>query len=84
MGQLGLGLACALRSEVRNAQPVAEELFLDAEAHELFVGAQRLEAYLNGNDMGWVLRLASLLKGFDYSAYVQAISPTGGARCIRA
>src|SRR5215469_1566833 len=77
MGQLGLGFKCVASSEEQKDNAVEEELFLDADPHELFVGAQRLEVYLSDNGMGWVLRLATLLKDFDYSAFERAYKPTG-------
>ena len=44
MGQLGFGFECG--ASARGTEAVEDELFLDADANELFVGAQRLEAYL--------------------------------------
>jgi hypothetical protein len=77
MGQLGFGFGCIARSEERKCRAVEEELFLDADPHELFVGAQRLEVCLSESGMGWVLRLATLLKDLDYSALVRAYQPIG-------
>jgi transposase len=77
MGQLGFTFDCVARSEEQKGKAVEEELFLDADPHELFVGAQRLEVYLSNNDMGWVLRLATLLRDFNYSAFERAYRPTG-------
>jgi hypothetical protein len=54
-----------------------DELFLDAEPRELLIGAQRLELYLSDSGMGWVVRLAALLKEIDYSAFKRAYQPTG-------
>ena len=56
-----------------------DQLFLDPEPHDLFVGAQRLERYLIDNDLAWVVRLAAVLKELDYSALVGAYSVAG--RC---
>jgi transposase len=75
MGQLGFGFECA--ASARGTEAVEDELFLDADANELFVGAQRLEAYLSDNGLSWVVRLAALLKDLDYSAFVGAYQPTG-------
>ena len=89
MGQLGFGFNCIARSEEQQGGAVEEELFLDADPNELFIGAQRLEVYLSDNGMGWVLRLAAQLKDFDYSAFVRAYQPTGrrkrheGVMCVR-
>ena len=77
MGQLGFGFDCIARSEEQKGGAIEEELFLDADPHELFIGAQRLEVYLSDNGMGWVLRLAAQLKDFDYSAFERAYKPTG-------
>ncbi len=77
MGQLGFGFDWVARTGAQNAAAVAQELFLDADPGELFVGAQRLEAYLRDNAMGWVLRLAALLRGLDYAAFVPAYKPNG-------
>ena len=57
MGQLGFGLDCILRSG-RKRRAVEAKLFLEADPHELLVGARRLEVYLSDNGMGWMLRLA--------------------------
>jgi len=54
-----------------------DQLFLDPEPHDLFVGAQRLERYLIDNDLAWVVRLAAVLKELDYSALVGAYSVAG-------
>jgi transposase len=62
---------------VQNRKGLEEELFLDADPRELFVGAQRLEVYLSESGMGWVVRLAALLKDLDYSAFVRAYQPIG-------
>jgi len=75
MGQLGFGFGGSARPKERRA--VEEELFLDADPHELFVGAQRLEVYLSESGMGWVLRLAALLRDLDYSAFARAYQPSG-------
>ena len=77
MGQLGFGFQCAAKDAEERDQVFEDELFLDAESHELFVGAQRLEAYLDDNGLGWVVRLAALLKELDYSAFARAYQPTG-------
>jgi hypothetical protein len=43
----------------------------------LFIGAQRLESYLSEHRLGWVVRLAALLKEFDYAVFIRAYQPTG-------
>ena len=75
LGQLGFGFESVARSEEQQGRAVEEELFLEADPHELFVGAQRLEVYLTDNGMGWVLQLAGLLKNFDYSAFERIYKP---------
>jgi transposase len=77
MGQLGFGFDGVARSEEQQGGAVEEELLLEADPYELFVGAQRLEVYLSDHCMGWVLRLAGLLKDFDYSAFERIYKPTG-------
>ena len=77
MGQLGFGFGGGARSEKDVLRASEEELWLDADPHELFVGAQRLEVYLSESGLGWVLRLATLLKGLDYSAFVRSYQPIG-------
>jgi transposase len=52
-------------------------VFLDAGPCELFVGAQRLDAYLREVGLGWVLRLAALLRELDLSALIGRYQPTG-------
>jgi transposase len=75
MGQLGFDFDCSTR--VRSTEAVEDELFVQADAHQLFVGAQRLEAYLIDAGLGWVVRLAALLKELDYAAFMPAYQPTG-------
>jgi transposase len=75
MGQLGFEFECSAR--VQSTEAVDDELFVQADANELFVGAQRLEAYLLDTGLGWVVRLAALFKEFDYSAFMRAYQPTG-------
>jgi transposase len=77
MGQLGFGFGGSARTEEDVLRASKEELWLDADPHELFVGAQRLEVYLSESGLGWVLRLATLLKGLDYSAFVRSYQPIG-------
>jgi transposase len=77
MGQLTLGFDDARLRIDRVRQIDDSDLFLEADPRELFIGAQRLEAYLDANGLGWVLRLAALLKELDYSALVRAYCPTG-------
>ena len=76
MGQLGFGFDRGAPPEAKR-RVVEEELLVDADPRELFVGAQRLEIYLSESGMGWVLRLAALLKDLDYSAFVRAYRPVG-------
>src|SRR6516165_4621624 len=76
MGQLGFGFDRGAPPEAKR-RVVEEELLVDADPRELFVGAQRLEIYLSESGMGWVLRLAALLKDLDYSAFVRAYRPIG-------
>jgi len=78
LGQLGLAF-CGAEStgEVANSQTDEAGLFLDAEPCELFVGAQRLDDYLRDAGMGWVLRLASLLREFDLSALIRGYQLSG-------
>ena len=76
MGQLGFGFDLGAPAE-QDRKGVEEELFLDADPRELFVGTQRLEVYLSESGMGWVLRLSALLKDLDYSAFMRAYQPIG-------
>jgi transposase len=77
MGQLRFDFDCATSARDPAAQGIEDELFLDADPHELFIGAQRLEHYLSDNDLGWVVRLSALLKEFDYSLFARAYQWTG-------
>ncbi len=77
MAQLGFGFDDIAHCESQIGGPDDDELFLDAEPRELFIGAQRLEVYLSDSGMGWVVRLAALLKELDYSAFKRAYQPTG-------
>ncbi len=77
MAQLGFGFDDIAHCESQIGGSGDDELFLDAEPQELFIGAQRLEVYLSDSGMGWVVRLAALLKELDYSAFKRAYQPTG-------
>jgi hypothetical protein len=72
MGQLGFGFDGIAGSKTPPANAAEDELLVDGEPRELFAGAQRLEAYLSESSMGWVVRLAGLLKELDYSAFISA------------
>jgi transposase len=61
-----------IRCEISEA-----DLFLDAEPRELFVGSQRLDDYLREIGLGWVLRLAALLREVELSALVRRYQLTG-------
>lgn len=57
-------------------------LFVDAKPHELFIGSQRLDDYLRGSDLGWVLRLRVLLAALDRSSLASRDQVQGlHARC---
>jgi transposase len=77
MAQLGFGFEAGGGAAARREEMAEDELFSDAEPHHLFVGSRRLEVYLSENGLGWVVRLAGLLKELDYSAFVRAYKPTG-------
>jgi hypothetical protein len=85
LGQLGLAF-CGAEStgEVAHSQTDEAGLFQEAEPCELFVGAQRLDDYLREAGMGWVLRLASLLREFDLSALIRGYQLSGRKASIRA
>src|SRR5271166_584419 len=78
MGQLGLGFDFGRgRQEQLEVVVGEEDLFLDAEPRELFVGSQRLEVFLEANGLSWVVGIAGLLKELDYSALVRSYKRTG-------
>jgi len=69
LGQLGFDFCPpATVDEGAPRQTSGDEMFLDAEPRELFVGAQRLDGYLREAGLGWVLRLGRLLAELDLSA----------------
>ena len=85
LGQLGFAFPMTKSSGVPARSPGDEAVvFLDADPCELFVGAQRLDAYLREVGLGWVLRLAGLLRELDLSALIGAISRPDARPFIRA
>jgi transposase len=72
LGQLGFDFSKieSITDEIRYEISEAD-LFLDAEPRELFVGSQRLDDYLREIGLGWVLRLAALLREVELSALVR-------------
>src|SRR6516225_3736432 len=78
LGQLGFDFPMTKSSGVpARSQGNEAEVFLAADPCELFVGAQRLDAYLREVRLGWVLRLAALLRELDLSALIGRYQPTG-------
>jgi len=78
LGQLGFDFPMTKSSGVpARSQGDEAEVFLDADPCELFVGAQRLDAYLREVGLGWVLRLAGLLRELDLSALIGRYQPSG-------
>src|SRR5215831_14348882 len=78
LGQLGFDFPMTKSTGVpARSQGNETEVFLDADPCELVVGAQRLDAYLREVGLGWVLRLAALLRELDLSALIGRYQPTG-------
>ena len=77
LGQLGFDFPTKSSGVPARSQGNEAEVFLDADPCELFVGAQRLDAYLREVGLGWVLRLAALLRELDLSALIDRYQLTG-------
>lgn len=78
LGQLGFDFRIAEESNGQVQQQAGEDdLFLDPEPRELFVGSQRLDDYLREAGLGWVLRLSALLAGLDLAALTARYQMTG-------
>ncbi len=66
LGQLGFDFRTAEESAGQVQQRAGEDdLFLDPEPHELFVGSQRLDDYLREAGLGRAPRLSALLAELD-------------------
>ena len=75
--QLEMGFAVAPGDASQRAPGRDEERFLSAAEGEFYLGAQRLDQYLEANQQGWVLRLRSLLNELDYSQLTCRYQETG-------
>ena len=73
--ELGMGVleSPGAKSEPQGGQP----RFTDDSAGHLFIGAERLDQYLNSRGMNWVVRLRTELERLDYSLLEASYQRTG-------
>lgn len=73
-GQHGFGFSVAPAPEPR---PVADGRFKDDDPSSIFIGEQRLDAYLRQAEMRWVLELRAVLGKLNYSLLTARYSERG-------
>jgi len=66
-GQQGFGFAVTPPPGPSEPKPLADSRFKDDDPYSIFMGEQRLDAYLREAEMGWVLELRRVLGQLDYS-----------------
>ena len=76
-GQRGFGFAVPPVPGPSAPKPLADSRFKDDEALSIFMGEQRLDAYLQEAKMGWVLELRQALAKLDYSLLTVRYSDRG-------
>jgi len=76
-GQRGFGFTVTPRPGPSEPTPVADSRFKDDDPYSLFMGEQRLDAYLQAAEMGWVLELRRVLGKLDYSMLTARYSDRG-------
>jgi hypothetical protein len=78
-GQQGFGFPVTLEPEPSAPEPVADGRFKDDDPWSIFMGEQRLDAYLRAAEMEWVLELRRVLGKLDYSMLTTRYSERGRA-----
>jgi len=76
-GQKGFGFTGAPVPGPSEPKPLADSRFKDDDASSIFIGEQRLDAYLQQAEMGWVLELRGVLGKLDYSMLTARYSERG-------
>lgn len=76
-GQQGFGFPVTPAPAPREPQPLADDRFQDDDPYSVFVGEQRVDAYLRDAGMGWVLELRRVLGQLDYSMLTARYSRRG-------
>lgn len=76
-GQRGFGFPAALGAEPSAPKPVADGRFKDDDPSSIFIGEQRLDAYLRHAEMQWVLELRRVLGKLNYSMLTARYSERG-------
>jgi hypothetical protein len=76
-GQQGLGFTVTPLSAPSEPEPLADGRFQDDDPYSIFLGEQRLDAYLRDAEMGWVLELRRVLGKLDYSMLTARYSERG-------
>ena len=76
-GQQGFGYTVMPLPGPREAKPLADDRFKDDDPYSIFMGEQRLDAYLREAEMGWVLELRRVLGKLDYSMLTARYSNRG-------
>jgi len=76
-GQRGFGFPVARVAEPSAPEPVGDGRFKDDDPSSIFIGEQRLDAYLRQAEMQWVLELRRVLGKLDYSMLTARYSQRG-------
>lgn len=76
-GQRGLGFTVTPVPAASEPEPLADDRFKDDDPYSIFLGEQRLDAYLRDAEMGWVLELRRVLGTLDYSMLTARYSERG-------
>jgi transposase len=76
-GQQGFGFTVTPRSGPSEPKPLADSRFKDDDPYSIFMGEQRLDAYLREAEMRWVLELRKVLAQLDYSMLTARYSERG-------
>lgn len=76
-GQKGFGFTMPPLPGPSAPKPLADSRFKDDDPYSIFMGEQRLDAYLRDAEMGWVLELRQVLAKLDYAMLTARYSDMG-------
>lgn len=77
MDQRSLGFGSSDSRVEREPRPISDERFVPDDPRGLRVGEERLEEYLRGVGLGWVVRLRELLDQLDYGLLTRSYEVRG-------
>jgi hypothetical protein len=76
-GQRGFGFTSPVSTEVSVPVPIGDDRFKDDDASSIFFGDQRLNEYLVGAGMHWVVALRKAIERLDYGLLTASYSEQG-------